>query len=140
MAKKKEQLTGQQIKELKKILRLNPNFSAQGKLGEFFDSYLLCEATARKLVHYKTGKDNITLYTTSIESAIKRFFPNNFSSIPINKIFASSLRTNRNNKTCRQLRNAYIHNLSKEDRLEVENRIISLKNDMLKWLNLFEEL
>jgi hypothetical protein len=140
MAKKKEQLTGKQIKELKKILRLNPNFSAQGKLGEFFDSYLLCEATARKLVHYKTGKDNITLYTTSIDSAIKQFFPSNFSTIPVNKIFASSLRTNRNNKTCRQLRNGYIHNLSKENRTEIENRIISLNEDMNKWLNLFESI
>ena len=55
MAKnRKFQLTTQQNKELKKILRLNPNFSAQGKLGDFFDSYLLCDATARKLVYYKT--------------------------------------------------------------------------------------
>lgn len=140
MAKKKEELTGPQKKELKKILRLNPNFSAQGKLGEFFDSYLLCEATARKLIHYKTGKDNITLYIQSIDSALKRFFPNNFVSIPVNKIFASSLKTNRNNKTCRQLRNAYIHNLSKEDRAEIENRITSLNEDMKKWLSLFESL
>lgn len=140
MAKKKEQLTGHQKKGLKKILRLNPNFSAQGKLGEFFDSYLLCEATARKLVHYNTGKDNITLHTSSIDSALKRFFPNNFSAIPINKIFASSLRTIRNNKTCRQLRNAYIHNLSKEDKAEIENRITSLNEDMNKWLSLFESI
>ena len=119
---------------------MNPNFSAQGKLGEFFDSYLLCEATARKLVYYKTGKDNITLYTSSIDSALKRFFPNNFSGIPVNKVFASRLKTNRNNKTCRQLRNAYIHNLSKEDRTEIENRITSLKDDMNKWLGLFESI
>ncbi|PLB85258.1 hypothetical protein C0T31_11845 [Dysgonamonadaceae bacterium] len=140
MSKKKEELTGPQKKELKKILRLNPNFSAQGKLGEFFDSYLLCEATARKLIYYKTGKDHITLYTKSIDSALKRFFPNNFDSIPVNKIFDSSLKTNRNNKTCRQLRNAYIHNLSKKDRTEIENRITPLKEDMQKWLSLFEAL
>lgn len=137
MAKKKEGLTGLQKKELKKILKLNPNFSAQGKLGEFFDSYLLCEATARKLIYYKTGKDNITLYTKSIDSALKRFSPNNFDSNLVNKIFSSSLKTNRTNKTCRQLRNAYIHNLSKEDRTEIENRITSLKGDMQTWLNLF---
>ena len=60
--------------------------------------------------------------------------------IPVNKVFASRLKTNRNNKTCRQLRNAYIHNLSKEDRTEIENRITSLKDDMNKWLGLFESI
>ena len=51
MSKNKKTLTSQEIKELKKILRLNPNFSVQGKLGDFFDYYLLCEVTARKLIY-----------------------------------------------------------------------------------------
>ena len=137
---KKKELSTAQKKEIKKVLRLIPNFATQGKLGIFFDYYLLCEATARKLFFYKTGKDSITLYTNSIESALKHYFSNEFSNIPINKIFSSSLSTNRNNKTCRQLRNAYIHNLSKEDRTEIENRIVSLEEDMKKWLKLFDNL
>lgn len=133
----KKTLSKAQIKELKKIRRLVPKFSCQGNLGEFFDNYLVCEATARKLVYYKTGKKSIILYIRSIESALKYYYPKNYTSIPINNIFASGQKTVRNNKTCRQLRNAYIHSLSLEDRNEIEQRIGSLKKDMQKWLDLF---
>ena len=140
MSKNKKTLTSQEIKELKKILRLNPNFSVQGKLGDFFDYYLLCEVTARKLIYYKKKKNNTILYISSIISAMKHFFPNNYKSVPVNEIFASGSNTHRNNKTCRQLRNNYIHTLSKEDKTEIENRNSDLKSNMRKWLYLFENL
>jgi len=70
----KDKLSSKQIKELKKILRLSPMFHVQGKLGDFFDYYLLCEATARKLIFFKTGKTSKILYISSIESAVKYYF------------------------------------------------------------------
>ena len=133
----KNKLSAKQIKELKKIIGLSPKFHVQGKLGDFFDNYLLCEVTARKIIFFKTGKTSQNLYIKSIKSAAKHYFPSQNTAIPIDNIFLSGNKSNRNNKSCRQLRNGYIHSLSKEDRNEIESRIIDLKADMQKWINLF---
>jgi len=136
----KDKLSAKQIKELKKILRLSPMFHVQGKLGDFFDYYLMCEVTARKLIFFKTGKTSQTLYINSIDSTVKHYFPSQYTATPIDKIFSSGSKSGRNNKSCRQLRNGYIHSLSKEDKSEIESRIIVLKADMQKWLNLFDNI
>ena len=140
MAKRKRHrtLTPQEIKELKKIVRQNPGFSAQGNLGIFFDLYLVCEATARKLIYYKKKKNPEGLNINSIISCVNLFFPNKLASIPMENIFGSAISRTRNNKTCRQLRNSYIHNLSKEDKNEIDRRINILERDMQKWIKLFE--
>lgn len=140
MAKTKKQrvLTPKEIRELRKIVQQKPGFSAQGNVGRFFDLYLLCEATARKLVYYKTRKNSQILNIDSIKSTINLFFPNKTANIPIENIFGSAVKRKRNDKTCRQLRNSYIHSLSKEDRNEIDRRINTLEQDMQKWLSLFE--
>jgi hypothetical protein len=130
----------QQKKEIKKILNRTPGFSKQGQLGEFFDKYLLCEALARKIIEYKRnyskkqGKSDKfeTLNYTSIESALKFYKYNSYINIIV-KIFKSGDGI-RDEKTPRQLRNGYFHNLSEEDRKEIETRsndLISLMNDFI---------
>ena len=123
-----------QKKEIKKILNRTPGFSKQGQLGEFFDKYLLCEALARKIIEYKKGKSDKfeTLNYTSIESALKFYKYNSYIDIIV-KIFKSG-DGKRGEKTPRQLRNGYFHNLSEEDRKEIETRsndMISLMNDFI---------
>ena len=131
-----KELNAQQLLELKKITNSKPGFSLQGKLGEFFDLYLVCEVTARKLVYYNVREKRKKLRVDSIKSAIETFVPNDLEEIPIYKIFKSG-KGKRNSNTCRSLRNNYLHSLSENDRIEIEERINVLKSDMEKWINLF---
>jgi hypothetical protein len=131
------ELNRQQRNELQRIINNQPNFKLQGILGEFFDLYLVCEATAKKLIYYNTGSDLLNSYRVDmIESSAILFFPNKAGNIPINEIFKSGEGI-RGNKTCRQLRNAYIHNLSVQDRAEIEAHFVQLKYNMEQWINLF---
>jgi hypothetical protein len=41
-------------------------------------------------------------------------------------------------KTCRQLRNGYLHSLSKKDKEEINSRFGELKGYMEKWINLLK--
>lgn len=85
----KDELSAKQIKELKKFLNLSPMFHVLGKVDDFFDYYLLCEVTARKLIFFQTGKTSQTLYTKSINSAVKHYFPNQYNILrhPLTKSF-----------------------------------------------------
>jgi len=134
-SKKKQCLSVVQKNELSKIISRMPNFSSQGSLGVFFDYYLVCEATARKLIYYKTGSDANILVITSIKAAVTLYFPEKEDQISIDDIFKSG-EGHRHKKTCRQLRNSYIHNLSPEDRSEIETRITLLKSYMVNWINI----
>ena len=133
---KKEEytLSPQQKRELKKITTLSPNFKAQGKLGEFFDLYLVCESTAKKFLEFTGYK---TYQVNSIQKIIEKYFPNSIDKKQIESIFKGGEGT-RNSKSCRQLRNEYLHQLSIKGRTEIENRIEELSDNMNKWIVLFE--
>lgn len=47
---KNMELTEKRKTELKKITNQSPGFISQGDLGTFFDLYLVCESTARKII------------------------------------------------------------------------------------------
>jgi hypothetical protein len=136
MAKKTNdvrKLTSGQQTVIVRIKSEAPDFKQQGKLGEFFDLFLVCEATAKKLINYAGYNDyNIT----NIQRAMSMYFPNESSDF-LNNIFLGGDGNKRNHKSCRQLRNGYIHSLSKQDRQEIENRIDVLRNNMNRWINLF---
>lgn len=128
--------------ELKKITMQCPGFSCQGNLGYFFDLFLICEATARKLIFYykkETFRTESQIYTIKEVKAALNLFSllntNDFNFVDF--IFKSGIGS-RGNKTCRQLRNDYIHNLSLIDRSEIENRNVDLIGNMNKWIKLFQ--
>lgn len=50
MKNKNMELTEKRKTELKKITNQSPGFISQGDLGTFFDLYLVCESTARKII------------------------------------------------------------------------------------------
>ena len=125
---------------LQRIINNQPNFKQQGKLGDFFDLYLVCEATARKLIFYSTSRGSSDSFKVHIiESSTMTFFPSKIGNIPIRDIFKAGAGI-RGNKTCRQLRNDYIHSLSSLDRSEIEERIIPLKQNMEQWINMFNPI
>jgi len=128
--------------ELKKITNQSPGFRCQGDLGYFFDLFLVCEATARKLISYyknEISKSENQIYTITEVKAALSFF--SISVMPnddfVNYIFKSGNGL-RGKKTCRQLRNDYIHNLSQIDRNEIESRNKDLIENMNKWTQLFQ--
>ena len=132
-----KELNAEGILKLKNLTIPKPGFSSQRSLGEFFDLYLICEVSAKVLVAYYSPKNKKrVLRIDNIKSAIRVFFPNDIERIPVNEIFQSGNGT-RNNKSCRQLRNSYFHELSEKDRIEIEERIIVLKSYMEIWINLF---
>ena len=132
-----QQLNSRQLRDLKRIIDSQPNFQDQGKLGHFFDLYLVCEATARKLIYYYNGNgDHRAFIVTTVKTATEVFFHNQISEIDIENIFRSG-NANIGSRTCRQLRNKYIHDLSASAREEIENRFSDLKSKMENWINLF---
>jgi|GEM_PF-2351423 len=140
-AKRKEPfqtLNDQHKSNLNKILDQKTNFSAQGKLGEFFDLYIVCEVTARKLIYYNTHKKDIKFRIDDLEKAVNKFYPEKYDKDLIQQIFKSG-KGKRGNKTSRELRNSYLHTLCKDDRQEIENRFDTLKMYMNRWIEIFNE-
>ena len=131
-----------QINFLNGKINCKSNLSSSQNLVDFFDLFFVCEVTARKLIEYYHAENNLTAKTetekynmTSLKAAVKHF------SLSINEptlqnIFRAGVGK-RNQKSCRQLRNAYIHSLLDDDKAEIENRFNQLKTDMDTWINLF---
>lgn len=133
-------LNTQHLAQLKLLATNSPNFiTNESNVGEFFNLYIMCEASARRLVRYYRGAktDTPDLYKRSIESAIKVYFPSTVNSIDIKNIFEGS-EGKRGQKSCRQLRNGYLHSLSSSDKKEIEDRFENLKTSMDAWLDLFQ--
>lgn len=57
----------------------------------------------------------------------------------VNKIFKGD-RGLRGQKSCRQLRNGYLHSLSNDDKLEIETRYTELEDYMKDWSTIFAQL
>lgn len=128
--------------ELKKITIQSPGFKCQGDLGYFFDLFLVCEATARKLIFYynieNSRSENQFYSITEVRFALNFFSLSVMPNDDFVKYIFKSGKGTRGNKTCRQLRNDYIHNLSQFDRAEIESRNKDLIENMNKWIQLFQ--
>lgn len=128
--------------ELKKITIQSPGFKCQGDLGCFFDLFLVCEATARKLISYyknENSKSENQFYSiTEVRFALNFFSISVMANDDFVKYIFKSGNGLRGKKTCRQLRNDYIHNLSQFDRAEIESRNKDLIENMNKWIQLFQ--
>ena len=129
-------LTPQQNTALKGYLTNIPDFSTQTKLGDFLSMYFVCHILAGKLVEYKSGKKAKILRVDSLKSAVRTFGLQINDNI-IDEIFSLD-KGNRGNYSCRTLRNNYVHNLSKNDKNEIDVRFDNLKSYMEQWINLFK--
>jgi len=127
----------QQNTALKGYVKNIPDFSIQTKLGNFLSMYFACHILAGKLVKYKKGKEAKPLRVDMIKSAIKTFGLQIADSV-IDEIFSLDAKRVRGNYSCRILRNNYVHNLSKNDKDEIESRFVDLKNYMEQWIDLFK--
>lgn len=115
----------------------NPGFSCQGVVGEFIGYYLRCEVFATKLQHYyQSDKDykKIGLNTKSLTEALS-YFQMHFDNEILIKLFQGGAGK-RGTKSARQLRNGYLHQLSKSDRDEIECNGMWAISQMKKWLSL----
>lgn len=133
-------LSNEHKNNLKALINNSPEFTTkESKLGDFFNCYLICEVIARRLVRYYYQKDKKVLSLSNIKTAFKTYFPSEIDKIEIDKIFKGN-KGKKNQKSCRQLRNGYLHSLSSSDKLEIETRYEVLEEYMKKWINLFKEL
>ncbi len=132
-------LNTKQINELRTKYLAKSNLSVSAELRDFFDLFLVCEATARKIIEYyrnqKKPKNTTENYTiTQIRSAVKHFNLYVVDST-IEHIFKAG-KGKLGHKTCRQLRNSYIHNVPK-GKEEIELRFKELKDYMEQWIYIF---
>ena len=113
---------------LNDLAKRTPGFACQGKLGAFVDRYLVADALANKLVSFYVTDTSVkatrTLHISQLNSAI-RHFSFAFTTEQVRAVFQSGIGA-RSKKSPRQLRNAYFHSLSKNDRLEIEDRLDEL--------------
>ncbi len=132
---KQNLLTPKQLKELKEKTNCKSNLSSSSTLRDFFDLFFVCEAIARKLIYYHNSKKQSDNYNIrQLQAAIKHFSLTDESIL--DNIFKSKGKVG--NKTCRQLRNCYIHNVPC-GKQEIEDRFIVLKDYMEKWIDIFEK-
>lgn len=112
-------------------------FGCQGKVGTFIDNYIVCEATATKLVQfYKTDKkfkSSGPLRKDDIHDALVHF------GIQINKLDVGAVFTGgsgkKGTKSARQLRNGFLHSISESDRIEIEAKYAYFMKLMSEFLS-----
>ena len=115
----------------------DPGFSCQGKVGEFIGHYLRCEVFSTKLQHfYQTDKKNkqTGLNTKFLGEALTHFNLHFDSDVLIRLFQGGSGK--RGKKSARQLRNGYLHKLSKSDKEEITTNSKSFIKQMKQFLNL----
>jgi hypothetical protein len=115
-------LSAQRREVLLEVTQRSPGLSCQGDLGAFLDRYLVAEALARKVVSYyqdDTKKPSSNAIQVQQLSAAIRHFGIIFSESDTRTLFFGGEGL-RGKKSARQLRNGYIHSLSAEDRVEIE--------------------
>lgn len=99
----------------------DPGFSCQGMVGEFIGLYLRCELFGTRLQHYyQTDRQHAKttlLKTDTLQNALIHFS----MSADTEKLILLFQGGNgkRGNKSARQLRNGYLHQLSDSDRQEI---------------------
>ena len=127
-------LSDKQIKELKDIATLAPGFNKQGKLGTFFDLWLVCEVLAKKhiMYHKQLSELPVNWSYTQLTAALKNFSVP-YDVVNVKPTFQSGHKGKRGSKTARQLRNGFIHTLSTNDRKEIENQHGELVANLTSW-------
>ncbi len=136
--KKREYYNTLRNKELKAVYMLDPGFSCEGLVGEFFGLYFRSEVYAKKLQHYyrvdtsKSGKDELNIKT--LKAALKHF-KLIMSETDLKCLFRGGTGK-RGSKSARQLRNGYLHDLSPEDRKEIMLKAQVLIPKMEKFLSM----
>jgi len=115
----------------------NTEFSCQGKVGEFIGLYLICDIFATRLQnYYQTDKQNkkTKLNMLTLTKALEHF------GLHIENIILLSLfqggEGKRGEKSARQLRNGYLHQLSESDKNEIINKHSILTHEMKKLLRM----
>lgn len=128
-------LTTQQLKVLQHVVDSDPGFKAQGDLGAFLDSWLVCEVLAKKLIMYHKDADQLPSkwQYTELTAALKGF-GYSYDKNRVKAAFKSG-EEKRSNRSARALRNSFIHSLSKKDRLEIEDR----NKELLELLSYWKE-
>lgn len=127
-------LTTQQLKALQLVAESDPGFKAQGKLGEFLDSWLVCEVLTKKLIMYhKDTKELPTTWQYTQLTAALNEFGYSYDKNRVKAAFKSNNKAKRGNKPARVLRNNFIHTLSGDDRDEIESRSEDLLNLLSYW-------
>lgn len=117
-------LTGRRCNALLDIVGRTPGLGCQGKLGCFLDRYLVAEALAIRLQSYYQADAGLASTDKVLVNqllAAQRNFAFIFDDLRTKEIFLGGTGTC-GSKTCRQLRNGYVHSLSNADRREIEAR------------------
>ena len=127
-------LTYTQKKKLQKIVAMQPGFNKKGKVGAFFDLWLICEVLAKKhiMYHKKLQNPPTTWRYTELTAALDSFMIS-FDKEKVKPAFEGGNKGKRGRKTARQLRNGYIHTLSSNDRKEIELRFDYLERLLTYW-------
>jgi len=130
-------LTTQQLKALQHVAESDPGFKAQGKLGEFLDSWLVCEVLAKKLIMYsKNASELPTKWSYPQLTAALNEFGYSYDKNRVSAAFKSDRNAKRGYRPARALRNSFIHTLSGDDRNEIESR----SKDLLELLSYWKDI
>jgi len=133
-------LSKAQFRGLTKLVDDKYSIIRDERLRQFLSSYIDCESSARKLVNYHravigqkvlVGKDKLQ-YTMIYNAA--RNYKLNITKDEVAHIFKSG-NGKRDTITPRELRNAYVHNKSPNDAIEIISRNRELIKLMKVWLN-----
>lgn len=125
-------LSSQRRGILIEITQRFPGFSCQGDLGAFLERYFVADVLSRKVMSFyqddikKLRSDKIQVQQLS---AAVRHFGIIYTELDLRTLFLGGEGL-RGSKSARQLRNGYVHDLSAEDRVEIE-RMAPVLNDML---------
>lgn len=117
-------LNAQRHAAISEIFKRKAGFTCQGIIGSFIDDYLLCEVLAKKLQSYyrtetgKRGKDELRIDV--LKAAIKHF-DLRYEEEQLKLVFQGGGGKS-GQKSARQLRNGYIHELNQSDKAEIEAR------------------
>jgi hypothetical protein len=130
-------LTTQQFKALQHVAKSDPGFKAQGKLGEFLDSWLVCEVLAKKLIMYSKDANELPIkwQYTQLTAALNEF-GYSYDKNRVKAAFKSDHKAKRGCRPARVLRNNFIHTLSGDDRDEIESR----SKDLLELLSYWKDI
>jgi hypothetical protein len=135
-------LTTRRCSALMDIASRSPGLGCQGLLGRFLDNYLVADSLATKLQYYfqvDTGQKSTDKIHVNQLIAAQRHFSLAFEDLRTKEIFLSGAGTG-GCKSCRQLRNGYVHSLCVSDREEIEKRSKSLLIDLVDYLESYRSL
>lgn len=126
-------LSDKQLSALIDIANIKPGFSCQGKSGKFIDAWIVAEAIAKRLITYRTLKDvGITWKSTDVEASVKHFGFSIPTHLMTKKIFSGG-PGRKSDRTPRQLRNAFLHSISKETLEEMNSKGEEFSKLLVEW-------